>query len=37
MNIYITAVGKSDGVGSQVLSKILAMIYCKEKNYTYCK
>lgn len=33
--IYITTSGKTDGVGSQVLSKILAMLYCKEKNYNY--
>ena len=34
-NIYITTHGKKDGVGSQVLSKILAMIYCKEHQYQY--
>lgn len=35
MSIYITATGKSDGVGSQTLSKILAIIYAKHNNFTY--
>ena len=35
MSIYITATGKKDGVGSQILSKILAIIYCKKMNYEY--
>ena len=35
MSTYITAVGKKDGLGSQVLSKILAMVYCKKHNYEY--
>lgn len=35
MTIYITATGKNDGVGSQTLSKILAMIYARHNNYTY--
>ena len=35
MTIYITATGKKDGVGSQTLSKILAIIYAKHNNYMY--
>ena len=34
-NIHITACGKKDGVGSQVLSKILAIMFCKKNNFTY--
>ena len=33
--IYITAGGKKDGVGSQVLSKILAILFCENHNFTY--
>ena len=33
--IFITAVGKKDGAGSQVLSKILAIVYCKKNNFEY--
>ena len=33
--IYITACGKKDGVGSQILSKILAIMFCKKNNFTY--
>ena len=35
MTVYITATGKKDGVGSQTLSKILAIIYAKHNNFTY--
>ena len=34
-NIFITAVGKKDGMGSQVLSKILAIVYCKKNKFEY--
>ena len=34
-NIYITACGKKDGLGSQISSKILAILFCKKNNYTY--
>ena len=34
-NIYITACGKKDGLGSQVSSKILALLFCKKHNYKY--
>ena len=34
--IFITAVGKKDGLGSQLLSKILAIIYCKKKKFCIC-
>ena len=34
-DIYITTGGKKDGVGSQLLSKILAMIYCQEHKFKY--
>ena len=30
MPIYITATGKKDGLGSQLLSKILGMIFAKK-------
>jgi len=33
--IYITACGKKDGVGSQILSKILAIMFCKKNNFKY--
>ena len=33
--IYITTRGKKDGVGSQVLSKILAILFCKKNHYNY--
>ena len=35
MNIYITASGKKDGFGSQYLSKILAILFCKHYNFNY--
>jgi hypothetical protein len=35
MTIYVTSTGKNDGVGSQTLSKILAIIYSKHNNYVY--
>ena len=35
MPIYITATGKKDGLGSQLLSKILGMIFAKKNNFTY--
>jgi len=33
--IFVTAVGKKDGFGSQLLSKILAIVYCKKNNFEY--
>ena len=33
--IFVTAVGKKDGLGSQLLSKILAIVYCKKNNFEY--
>ncbi len=33
--IFITATLKKDGLGSQIISKILCMIYCKKNKYKY--
>ena len=34
-NIYIISCGKVDGLGSQVVSKILGMIYAYKHNFQY--
>lgn len=35
MKIYVTACGKKDGLGSQLTSKILAILFCKKHDYEY--
>ena len=35
LEVFITACGKKDGFGSQTLSKILALLFCRKHGFTY--